>query len=639
MKKLVIVLLLILLTLFGISGCNGSDSSEKSSDASSKSENSEASLADDASSDSSEDIKADDGKETGIDYEKITEDNILVGSEAIYLAARNDYKLLAKLSNDKELFDYVETKDGAMVALSTMYETSSGSIKTLYYVDENHVLKTISVPQEYGVGMVLDGFYNGMIYFKYYNVDFSEHYVAFYNPLNDSFSKDDRYTALDKRVSEIENHNTIDYSHSVVYQLTNYGKIYLMDVDNNNLDSYDENLNLLDSVHLDTYINNFTLINGDEAIASHIIMGPSSESGKEENWIVLVNLKDGTSKLLIDAVENHCTDVIKYVDDYLYFYAIEGGNRSGSQVHEFYRVKVSGENNSPEKLYTRKLNPMSTETYAYAGSVDGFNVIEDSYYVIDESNDSEVWFKGEFDGKAPSDTMVDDKNIKGIELGRAIVKDSGSQKKDGYDYYLYYEESFEFKNVKNADKLNAALKEHEEKNVENDNNNPNSQDEGISDEEFEYLKENNLAYETERTFNFVSMVGEKYISLSFNNYEYWGGAHGYGIDTCLLFDIDNAKIVTLKDVCPLSETELKEIVAKNSYEFWKENSEVFFEEPTFDEESDHHMYESFYEDASFDSNFEFTGDAAYIVYSPYQYGPYASGSIKIPISYEELKIN
>lgn len=611
MKKYIFVLTMILAMGLCFTGCDGKKENSKASSSDSSS------LADEESEKSSSSVSSE---------VKISKDNILVGSKSIYLISENENIPLVQLSDKQEYFDSVEINEDCLVAMVSAYDHSSLVDIMFYYVNQELSLEKIDIPEEYSCGISLEGIHNGMIYFRYFSKDYSEDFIGFYNPISKKFNTDSQYTDLKRTVTAMNNYNTVSYSHDVIYQLFNYGKMYLLNTENQNLDIYDENMNVLSSVHLSMDINNFAAIYDTYAIASY---DETSSDGKKESYLFYIDLKNGEIRKLVDTSLYNTCSVVLSDNEWLYFYSGEGGDRKGIQTHKYYRVKLSDTPGNPEELCERKMNPMSTDYYNYCWGPDGFKTIGDSFYVILENNDKEEWYKGSLEDKKLEATSIIDSEIPGLEIGRAYVKDSHTDVLDGYEYAVHYYESFRFENIKNADKLNDALMEYE-------GANGSSEMFGEPSEDIEYLKEYNLQYSDDRTFYEVSYVGENHVALTFSIYEYTGGAHGYGFNSCILFDINEARVVKLKDICPLTEEELKEVIARNSVKFWKEDSEGFFSQDVDSEEETENMYNSFYENGSYNSNFEFENDTAYVVYFPYEYGPFAAGSIRVPIPYSDL---
>ena len=130
------------------------------------------------------------------------------------------------------------------------------------------------------------------------------------------------------------------------------------------------------------------------------------------------------------------------------------------------------------------------------------------------------------------------------------------------------------------------------------------------------------------------MLGSHYLTVNYDGYEYWGGAHGYPYRQHYLFDLNTGGELTIYDLYTSTEENFKDVVAKYSIQDWKENPEMYFN--NVDEEET--VYQDFYDNASLDMAMRFEKQGIVIEYSPYEYGPYAAGFIEIPIPYDVLGI-
>ena len=75
-------------------------------------------------------------------------------------------------------------------------------------------------------------------------------------------------------------------------------------------------------------------------------------------------------------------------------------------------------------------------------------------------------------------------------------------------------------------------------------------------------------------------------------------------------------------------------MAQYSVQNWKDNPD-----PYFGWDSEDAAYADLYDNASLDMLMRYGTDGIVIEYSPYEYGPYASGYIGVEIPYEALNIN
>ena len=135
----------------------------------------------------------------------------------------------------------------------------------------------------------------------------------------------------------------------------------------------------------------------------------------------------------------------------------------------------------------------------------------------------------------------------------------------------------------------------------------------------------------------VREIGSRYLAIDFGGYEYWGGAHGYPYREYLIFDRQTGAEMTFSDLYTGSEETFKDLVATYTVQDWlstQENHSGY--SPYYgwgDEES---AYNELYANARLDMLIRFDLDGLVICYTPYEYGPYASGFIEVTIPYEAL---
>ncbi|MBO4824676.1 MAG: DUF3298 domain-containing protein [Lachnospiraceae bacterium] len=140
----------------------------------------------------------------------------------------------------------------------------------------------------------------------------------------------------------------------------------------------------------------------------------------------------------------------------------------------------------------------------------------------------------------------------------------------------------------------------------------------------------------DRTIRELKTLGN-YLVVNSDGYWYGGGAHGMPYMDSNLYDLTTGVQVTIKDIFPGTEEDLKRIVAEKTKEDFLSYSEE--DRPyAWDEDADA-VYQHAYEYISF-ANFPVTYDEGklWIEYPPYEMSSYAAGFIEVPISYEDLGI-
>lgn len=135
----------------------------------------------------------------------------------------------------------------------------------------------------------------------------------------------------------------------------------------------------------------------------------------------------------------------------------------------------------------------------------------------------------------------------------------------------------------------------------------------------------------------VDFIGAIFMAVDTYGYWYGGGAHGYPSESQILINMADGKLVTFTDLYTGSEADLRRVVAKANAEKWK----------ACQNDSDDYWY---YEGSTYDSvyaetydglvpeymNVRFTNEGLQVIFSPYEFGPYASGFLYVDIPYEDL---
>lgn len=142
----------------------------------------------------------------------------------------------------------------------------------------------------------------------------------------------------------------------------------------------------------------------------------------------------------------------------------------------------------------------------------------------------------------------------------------------------------------------------------------------------DYFKD--MAYGSEIQNN-VLYNSKDILSIEFNAYEYWGGAHGTNAVYALMFDIPNQKQIMFSDVFNEDKLDiLQEIISAKLIELNDAGEVDLFND----------YYDSI--DAVFNENaynFYLTKDGVSFIFNQYLVAPYASGIFTVDIDYDELE--
>lgn len=111
-------------------------------------------------------------------------------------------------------------------------------------------------------------------------------------------------------------------------------------------------------------------------------------------------------------------------------------------------------------------------------------------------------------------------------------------------------------------------------------------------------------------------------------------AHGFDRTYCRIFDLESGDEVDMSDIYKGSEEEFRKIVAEAAVEKYESDSD--FAESVFATDSEE-FYENAYGSAAPDwDSFTFYDDYLTINFDPYILGPFSSGEISVPVSYDKL---
>lgn len=127
----------------------------------------------------------------------------------------------------------------------------------------------------------------------------------------------------------------------------------------------------------------------------------------------------------------------------------------------------------------------------------------------------------------------------------------------------------------------------------------------------------------------ISYDSEDILSIAYESYSYWGGAHGYGSTTYYNFDKKTAQILHPENLFK-SVSDFK-IVAERA----------FRAQQNISEESTINSSGYFFKDDEFTlpQNIGFKPNELILIYNPYEVAPYAEGQITISIPLKNIKKN
>ncbi len=317
-------------------------------------------------------------------------------------------------------------------------------------------------------------------------------------------------------------------------------------------------------------------------------------------------------------------------DDGKIYYFINESEEFGHAVRVVYSLDLK--NNRCEPLYRQADVPGSG--YGMRPGVDGFKILDGDIYCLTVIDEKLEYARVTYDGSAPTYSAID------CVFGKTNVLSMGNVEYFSKNYYCphcgavvqqVYLEHF----ILNSDVSPAA----DEINRELEDSYTNaiamydSANYDHGEDECEYHKEHPEYYCITEEFNIgqVSTILDKFLVVDTSGYWYGGGAHGMPLRSQVIFDIKTGEQLFLEDLYNGTEEDFKKLCAEKTVENYKEDSMPYFSDDA------QLVYDQAYEYASITGSYvEFCEDAAYLVYAPYEMGPYASGFIEVKIPYDEL---
>ena len=562
-----------------------------------------------------------------------TNGNILVGQKSVrYVDEDGQIQTIYAFDGD-EIITFANVYEnylGAFYNIGDDYSTQ----KLLIY-DGKEVVYDGEIPPEFKfdgfvspIGMYMDGFY-------YYAHDYENDTltIALYSLVDKTFEISEEYTTLHNMIYN-DGEKTLMYEQNVLSQLENGKYIYSWNSESGIVKVYEPDGNYKTEYDLSSYdLGTWEYVTNDRAVART----KYPMTGDQIYSYYYVNLENGDCDYIdtLSMDEAYQFNITGIDDEYIYSCYSDLYVDDLSKVDSFYRRKIDGSDEATLIGSFGRLPGLSD----YYSDNSRFKVINDKYYVYGSDSKCFTWFEANIGDIKPQAVSTPDYELPYAKYGE-LTSRAGKYYIEDTDiiYHEEYIESFRFNDdVKNADVMNEVLKERDD--IVNEY--ADSMRESALNDVSELLEDTPdfpYHYSYENTFSFVKDVGNRLVELSYNSYDYYGGAHGMPYFTYYYFDKSTGENLTLEDICPLTEEEFKDLVARASVEDWKKDSERYYD--SYDESLEKEHYDSFREFVNFDSAIvQFDEDRAYFYYPPYAFGPFASGFIDIPLEYKDLKID
>lgn len=478
--------------------------------------------------------------------------------------------------------------------------------------------------------------------------DSSETKVIDFTKSADGWQQGERYQKLAEFPGFAEGSVYANWERAL-QSLKAYGELITFDNNENRLISYDTDENFLweSALLQDTY--DVDEVNNDYTVYSHTDYREEDRYDLYDGSLILHDNRTGEEQTLFtwnEKSEGKRAIPLKLTEDKLYYYQSEEEveEREVFDRKQIYSYDLeTGEESFLYEAGRLAGPPVNTIT----AGVSGFDVYQGKYYFAAMEEDSIGWavLSEEEIGETPAEgkaypgtylSVWDEKrDFRQYGTAEGIKKTVMSDNYD-IDVYEYYQECFQLDpSYEQADRINERLKEIWEGDIQYAENQAAQELSYLTgDDELDEYSLSIYPLSYDNNLNRVEVLGSDYLTVDYSGYEYTGGAHGYPYRSHYLFDLTTGEEKTLADLYQGSEEEFKDIVAQYSVQNWKDNPD-----PYFDCDSEDTAYANFHDSASLDMLMRYGTDGIVIEYSPYEYGPYASGYIEVEIPYEALNIN
>ena len=390
--------------------------------------------------------------------------------------------------------------------------------------------------------------------------------------------------------------------------------------------------------------------------------GDSRKNDNEDQEYVLYDVRAGES-YGFSIGKRDGSGIVDLKNGYLYYYEklTEDSRDEGRDYKRVTIDSIKAGKLDPELIVHVDQPPNVDCVYgSYSegnSSYDAFSVKDDRAYYLFFDGKGEDGRKGDVlwryvllddPKKTPLKTGAMERHEGFADFGLVTAEvDNKTDKAAGdFVYYTGSYQSFRFNDdIKNADIMNNELEKIDEefrKNGEGVAKTAKSEiiDNAEEGNDVEWFKEYlGHGYSYDLSFSGATKVGDHHIQVAYDDYEYYGGAHGLGSSYYYLFNTDTGKTEKLKDLYKGSEEEFKETALEYSISNWKNDPAYYYEDYDGTKESEDKMKKSFREYISIDMNVCFSEDGIELCYPPYAVGPYASGEIRVGVPWFALGID
>ncbi len=536
--------------------------------------------------------------------------------------------------------------------------------QTLYFLDRDFNLgfTPISYPEEMYVSNI--SLLDGKLYYSGYDRSLGKDATYLYDPEGDAFDSDPRIDRLQRTFENYKGRNLTKLVSraDIARDIEETGCIYMIDNDAGDIYVFNDAGKEVGSFKADTN-DGETKYFGPDYLIKEIHFYGDGEGGMDkerDQEYVLYDVRAGESYKFSIGKEDD-SGVVDLKDGFFYYYekTRKDDIDTGREYKRISIDNIKSGNISPETIVSLEQPPNIDCSYgSYTegnNTFDAFTVKDDRVYylIFDGSGDDGrkgdvVWRSVLLDdpSKEEQKTGAMERHETFADFGHVSASKDKRTIDDGFEYYVGEYQNFRFNDdIENADKLNAEMEKIDKEFKANGDETADRAyseivENGEEGNDISWFKEFiGQGYSYTQTFTGVSKVGKNHVTVTYDDYYYYGGAHGMGSSFNYLFSLKDGKRLTLKDLYEGSEKEFKDLALSFSMGDWKRNPDYYYESPDGTAEQEEKMRESFSEMISLDMNVCFEDDGLYLIYPPYAVGPYASGEIRVQIPYYVLGID
>lgn len=324
-----------------------------------------------------------------------------------------------------------------------------------------------------------------------------------------------------------------------------------------------------------------------------------------------------------------------YKDGKIYFATTEGsiGTYSGSILYFDVYANL-------EKRLCEFTKEPGMDTYALGS--EGFMAANGKCFFVGEDKDSVGWYMVDADGAHKTDYVLNVSTFGKygkVDCTKSVVKCRycGEIIYEFYEEYLALDSSF----GPHVDEINAAMKEKALARMEDGEAYADTYSYDASEcSDRGHGQYYGCETSESRIVRINTFSEGKYLYVEKSGYWYGGGAHGYPLTASEFYDLSTGKEVTLMDVFPGTEEDLKNLIADKTvelYEYYVAQDDGY--NPFDFEESSEDVRAVAMESINPPYDVWFTEDGIIYYYPPYVMASYAQGYVEVPISFEELGLS